>query len=828
MVRNRLLLLSGCVLGCSATAFAQVWESAPALPDNTQGRLWAAGLNEAGTLFAIGGSPFDLAGDAVVHYLPSGAMSWSAGRSVEGPVVRQGAGLDNLGRIIVFGGVDGTDPEGDPGTTYVYDIVEGQWQGLADRSGLAPPDYFAFATDDAGRIYSIGGGPGAAADATQPNSAHVERYVAATDLWEPVAPMPTAIADGTAAYDGRGHILVIGGYDQHATARLASVLQYDIASDTWSAGAIPDMPVALTGARAVHGADDRIYVLGGEAGSIGAGTTQTSVYALHLDTLTWSSRADMPTPRRNFAVTLGDDDYIYAIGGMNDAGGTHRVDKLHTPPCPSITDAPASLTTWSGTIAGFSVAATGAVPFSHQWRKDGADLVDGLTGTGSTISGATASLLTVDSPDENDAGTYDVVVSNACGATASPGATLTIQSPPDIPTQWQVFNIHPGWAQSSSVARGIGNGRIGGGATTPTLMPDGRTFTLEHPVVWDDQSFVDTDVTPAGSVGGAINDVEGELLAGWFWHTWNCPGGGQTWTCAWKSAAFWTAPTMVFAEAVHSSGFDFDHITGTDGLHMAGTLVWEDQHEIHFPRAHMWSAANQGNTLHNSTWTRSSAMAIDGNRQYGYYYVGTSSWHAVLWEGTVATAVDLHPAGYWTSLIYGAGDGQAVGTADSNAGLWVQTAAAFIDLNPAGATSSTALAAHQGLQSGSASNRAALWAGTAGSYFDLGSTVPPEYSTSNAEDFEIAPDGTITVVGSGYNTVTARNEALVWRSFASTTTAGDVNCDTVLDFGDVQALVEILLGADTDPCHMNAADMNSDGAADGLDIQLFVTAILAP
>ncbi|MBL9031921.1 MAG: hypothetical protein JNM80_09465 [Phycisphaerae bacterium] len=61
----------------------------------------------------------------------------------------------------------------------------------------------------------------------------------------------------------------------------------------------------------------------------------------------------------------------------------------------------------------------------YQWRKNGIPLVDGPTGTGSTIVGATGNfgILNV---SQADAGVYDCVLSNACGSSTSRSATLTV------------------------------------------------------------------------------------------------------------------------------------------------------------------------------------------------------------------------------------------------------------------------------------------------------------------------------------------------------------------------------------------------------------------
>jgi YD repeat-containing protein len=57
---------------------------------------------------------------------------------------------------------------------------------------------------------------------------------------------------------------------------------------------------------------------------------------------------------------------------------------------------------------------------------------------------------------------------------------------------------------------------------------------------------------------------------------------------------------------------------------------------------------------------------------------------------------------------------------------------------------------------------------------------------------------------------------------------GDVNGDGFLDINDVNVFVAVLLGTDTNPAHLAAADMDRNGVADGNDIQLFVNALLLP
>ncbi len=90
---------------------------------------------------------------------------------------------------------------------------------------------------------------------------------------------------------------------------------------------------------------------------------------------------------------------------------------------PSITVPPASLAVSETGTATFSVTATGSVPLSYQWRKDGTNL-----------SGATSPTLTLANVTAADEGNYDVVVSNHLGSATSASAALTIHPLPSVAT----------------------------------------------------------------------------------------------------------------------------------------------------------------------------------------------------------------------------------------------------------------------------------------------------------------------------------------------------------------------------------------------------------
>jgi phosphatidylinositol-3-phosphatase len=87
-----------------------------------------------------------------------------------------------------------------------------------------------------------------------------------------------------------------------------------------------------------------------------------------------------------------------------------------TATAPVITAQPASQFVTVGQPATFTVAASGTVPLSYQWNKDG-----------SAIAGATVARYTIAATSAADNGaTFSVTVTNAAGAIASDNAVLTV------------------------------------------------------------------------------------------------------------------------------------------------------------------------------------------------------------------------------------------------------------------------------------------------------------------------------------------------------------------------------------------------------------------
>jgi len=88
---------------------------------------------------------------------------------------------------------------------------------------------------------------------------------------------------------------------------------------------------------------------------------------------------------------------------------------------PAITMHPSDQTACEGDAVTLSVAATGTAPFTYQWRKGGAD-----------VPGAVAASLVFPAIMPADAGSYDVVVANMCGAaTSDPAAVSVVEAEAD-------------------------------------------------------------------------------------------------------------------------------------------------------------------------------------------------------------------------------------------------------------------------------------------------------------------------------------------------------------------------------------------------------------
>lgn len=94
---------------------------------------------------------------------------------------------------------------------------------------------------------------------------------------------------------------------------------------------------------------------------------------------------------------------------------------------PVIVSTPQAETVNPDGTASFSVTVAGSGPFAYQWEDGGIPLIDGVSPSGSIITGATTASLQISGVGYGDAGVYSVIVNNAYNASAaSTPAALTV------------------------------------------------------------------------------------------------------------------------------------------------------------------------------------------------------------------------------------------------------------------------------------------------------------------------------------------------------------------------------------------------------------------
>ncbi|NOT74369.1 MAG: T9SS type A sorting domain-containing protein [Cyclobacteriaceae bacterium] len=123
---------------------------------------------------------------------------------------------------------------------------------------------------------------------------------------------------------------------------------------------------------------------------------------------------------QGLSLSLGPDGNLYYLSRQ-----TSRLYRIaYTPPStpPTITSQPQPVTIIQGQTATFNVLASGSVPFTYQWQKNGVN-----------ISGATARIFTINNAQASDAGQYRAVVTNSVTSVSSNEALLTVNPPPAIP-----------------------------------------------------------------------------------------------------------------------------------------------------------------------------------------------------------------------------------------------------------------------------------------------------------------------------------------------------------------------------------------------------------
>ena len=154
--------------------------------------------------------------------------------------------------------------------------------------------------------------------------------------------------------------------------------------------------------------------------AIGAGNNYTACF----HDITTGNNIGGNTPGLYYAVPGYD-----LCTGLGTPNGTNLINALVWPP-PILLTQPAGRNVTNGANVAFSVTVSGAPPFGYSWLFNGMNLSDG-----GNISGSASNVLSITSVTTNNAGSYQLVVTNTAGVVTSSVAVLNVGFIPVVFTQ---------------------------------------------------------------------------------------------------------------------------------------------------------------------------------------------------------------------------------------------------------------------------------------------------------------------------------------------------------------------------------------------------------
>jgi hypothetical protein len=154
---------------------------------------------------------------------------------------------------------------------------------------------------------------------------------------------------------------------------------------------------------------------------------------------------------------LAADAGTYTCVVANSYGSVTSSGAILTVKDPVITSQPANLTLPPGATANYSVVASGTPTLTYLWYSNAVAMADGITGSGSTVSGSATANLSISGITTGDAATYTCAVTNGLGSgLLSSGGTLTILDPAITSSPQNVTNNFGGSAVFNVTAAGTG------------------------------------------------------------------------------------------------------------------------------------------------------------------------------------------------------------------------------------------------------------------------------------------------------------------------------------------------------------------------------------
>jgi autotransporter-associated beta strand protein len=320
-----------------------------------------------------------------------------------------------------------------------------------------------------------------------------------------------------------------------------------------------------------------------------------------------------------------------------------------------------------------------------------------------------------------------------------------------------------GSGYTSSSAEGINGDRIAMIGTNA----DGSTAAA----IWTASSG-SRAVLPVGAGMGSAEAlaVDGNTVAGQAYSTAN----------GYYHAYTWNLSSGTFLD-LNPSGYDQSAANGTSNGALAGygTSGGTSQ-ALYWP-----TAQSTPTNLNPSIAANSTALAISNGVEVGSATIAASGrTHAMAWNGTAASYVDLHsalPSSLTDSGAASVSGTQVVGTANDISGaahaiIWNTAGTQYVDLTPSGYTGADGEATSGSEQAGDVvaadgNPHATAWYGSANSYVDLQTYLPGGYVGSTA----YGVDSTGRIVGVAYNANSVGTAVLYTPVPASLVWAGGLN-----------------------------------------------------
>jgi hypothetical protein len=187
------------------------------------------------------------------------------------------------------------------------------------------------------------------------------------------------------------------------------------------------------------------------------------------------------------------------------------------PVAPAIKGFGNSATNYEGAVVSFAVnVPIGTAPLTYSWTHDGGPtLPNGPTGTGSVISGATTSQITISNISASDVGVYSVVVANGSGSDnlanyvtnylevlpRGPEILYSEQFPFIGPLSYATTLSNVGWRVTSSATANPGPNRLDNQNQLYAFEPAARTMAFFTATNFDNGvsglTFPSNGITPA-------------------------------------------------------------------------------------------------------------------------------------------------------------------------------------------------------------------------------------------------------------------------------------------------------------------------------------------